>query len=382
MFLGGPGPVQTLEAFTSRSVPHTLNSSYYIKANEREESVMKLGEIAEKLGCELEGDANLEIIGVSGIEEAKSGELTFLVNRKYRSMLDSTRAPAILIARDAGPVPMAALRSANPYLDFARAIELFHPAPQYASTIHPTAVIAKSAHLGDAAHIGPYCYVDEDVQIGKNAVLHSFVTIYRGAKIGDDFFAHAHSCVREDCRIGNRVLLQNGVVIGSDGFGFARQSDGRWHKMRQSGITIIEDDVEIQAHSAIDRATVGETRIGRGTKIDNLVQVGHACKVGEDTLLCGQVGLAGTTVVGNRCILAGQVGAAGHLTIGEGAVVSAQSGVPTDVPPGEIYSGYPAMKNRDWRKSVAVFNRLPDLQREVRELRAEIARLKRQATTD
>ena len=190
---------------------------------------------------------------------------------------------------------------------------MFHPTRDTAPGVHPTAVIAQSAKIGARAHIGPYCYVDEDVEIGENAVLHSFVCIYRGARIGDDFFAHAHACVREDCRIGNRVLLQNGVVVGSDGFGFARETDGKWYKMRQAGITVIGDDVEIQAQSAIDRATVGETRIGRGTKIDNMVQVGHACKVGEDTLLCGQVGLAGTTQIGNKCILAGQVGTAGHL---------------------------------------------------------------------
>jgi UDP-3-O-[3-hydroxymyristoyl] glucosamine N-acyltransferase len=214
------------------------------------------------------------------------------------------------------------------------------------------------------------------VEIGRNAVLHSFVAVYRGAHIGDDFFAHAHSCVREDCRLGDRVLLHNGVVVGSDGFGFARESNGQWHKMRQAGITVIGDDVEIQAHSAIDRATIGQTQIGRGTKIDNLVQVGHACKVGEDTLLCGQVGLAGTTRVGNRCILAGQVGAAGHLTIGDGATLTAQSGVPTDVPAGAVYSGYPAMDSLAWRKSVSVFSRLPQLQKELRELREEVARLR------
>lgn len=343
---------------------------------------MKLAEIAAKLGCTVDGDPNLEITGVAGIEEARPGELTFLVNRKYRPLLDASRAAAILVAKDAGPVPMAALRSANPYLDFARAIELFHPAPEFAPGVHPTAVIASSARIAAGAHIGPYCFVDENVAIGKNAVLHSFVTIYRGAQIGDDFFAHAHACVRENCRIGNHVVLQNGVIIGSDGFGFAREADGHWYKMRQSGITVIDDDVEIQAQSVIDRATVGETHISRGAKIDNLVQVGHACKVGEDTLLCGQVGLAGTTVVGNRCILAGQVGAAGHLTIGDGAILSAQSGVPTDVPAGAVYSGYPAMKNLDWRKSVAVFNRLPDLQKEVRELRAEIARLKEKISAE
>ena len=242
--------------------------------------------------------------------------------------------------------------------------------------VHPTAVVAKSAKIGTGAHIGPYCFVDEDVEIGRNAVLHSFVAIYRGAKIGDDFFAHSHCAVREHCRIGHRVLLQNGVVIGSDGFGFARQSDGTWYKMRQSGVAIIGDDVEIQAQSAVDRATVGETQIGRGTKLDNMVQVGHASKVGEDTLLCGQVGLAGTTRVGNKCILAGQVGAAGHLTIGDGATLTAQSGVPSDVPAGALYSGYPAMDNLAWRKSIAVFNRLPDFQKELRELRAEVASLR------
>jgi len=337
---------------------------------------MKLRDIAAKLGCELEGDPTVEITGVSGLEDAQPGDLTFLANRKYRPLVETTRASAILIAPDSGQPRIAALRSANPYLDFARAIEFFHAAPAYPAGVHPTAVVASSAEIGAGTHVGPYCFVDEDVEIGRGAVLHSFVAIYRGARIGDDFFAHSHACVREGCRIGNRVLLQNGVVIGSDGFGFAREASGRWYKMRQAGITVIGDDVEIQAHSAIDRATVGETRIGRGSKVDNLVQVGHACTVGEDTLLCGQVGLAGTTKVGNNCILAGQVGAAGHLTIGDGATLTAQSGVPTDVPPKAIYSGYPAMDNLAWRKSVAVFNRLPDLQRELRELRDEVSRLK------
>jgi UDP-3-O-[3-hydroxymyristoyl] glucosamine N-acyltransferase len=336
---------------------------------------MKLGDIARRLGCEVDGDENLNITGVAGIEEAEPGELTFFVNRKYRPALETTRASAVFVAKDAGPVRIAALRSENPYLDFARAIEIFHPAPRYTLEIHPTAVVANSAKIAPGAHVGPYCFIDEDVEIGRNAVLHSFAVIYRGARIGDDFFAHSHVTVREDCRIGNRVVLQNGVTIGGDGFGFARQQDGSWHKIRQAGVAVIEDDVEIQAHSAIDRATVGETRIRRGTKIDNLVQVGHACKVGEDTLLCGQVGLAGTTKVGNRCILAGQVGAAGHLTIGDGATLTAQSGVPTDVPPNAIYSGYPAMDNLAWRKSVAVFDKLPELQKELRQIREAVARL-------
>jgi len=336
---------------------------------------MKLHEIAAKLRCKLEGDPNLEIKGVAGIEDAKPGDLTFLTNRKYRSALRTTRASAILVSPSEPGIPIAALRSSNPYLDFARAIELLHPAPSIIPGIHPTAVISASAKIGDGVYIGPYCFVDGHVEIGRLSVLHSFVSIYRGAKIGDYFFAHSHCVVREYCRIGDFVILQNGVVVGSDGFGFARRDDGSWYKMCQVGIAVIEDHVEIQAHSAVDRATVGETRIGRGTKLDNMVQVGHACKVGDDTLLCGQVGLAGTTKVGNKCILAGQVGSAGHLTIGDGATLTAQSGVPGDVPAGALYSGYPAMDNLAWRKSIAVFNRLPELQKELRELRAEVASL-------
>jgi UDP-3-O-[3-hydroxymyristoyl] glucosamine N-acyltransferase len=337
---------------------------------------MKLEQIAEKLGCTMEGDGTAEITGVAGLDDARPGDLTFLSNRKYLRSLETTRASAALIAPgEACPKNLAALRSKNPYLDFARAIELFHPAPQYAAGAHPTAIVAPSARIGAGAHIGPYCYVADDVQIGEHAVLHSFVTIYSGARIGHHFFAHSHACVRENCRVGDRVILQNGVVVGSDGFGFAPDAQGHWYKMRQAGITVIEDDVEIQAHSAIDRATIGETRIGRGSKIDDLVLVGHACKVGEDTLLCGQVGLAGSTNIGNHCILAGQVGAAGHLTIGDGATVSSQSGVPGDVPAGAVYSGYPAMDNLAWRKSVAVFNRLPELQKELRDLRAAVAKL-------
>ena len=337
---------------------------------------MKLGQIAERLGCSIEGDTNLEISGVAAIGEAKKGELTFLADRKYRTALGESAASAVIVAKETVPAHMAALRSAHPRLDFARAIEIFHPAPHFPQGMHPTAVVANSAKIGAGAHIGPPCFVDEHVEIGRNAVLHSFVAIYRNTRIGDDFFAHSHACVREGSRIGNRVLLQNGVVVGGDGFGFEKQADGRWYKIRQAGIVVIEDDVEIQAHTAIDRATIGETRIGRGTKIDNLVQVGHSCKIGEDTLLCGQVGLSGTTRVGKRCILAGQVGAAGHLNIGDGATITAQSGVPNDVPASAIFSGYPAMDNLSWRKSVAVFNRLPELQKEVRLLREEVARLK------
>jgi UDP-3-O-[3-hydroxymyristoyl] glucosamine N-acyltransferase len=333
---------------------------------------MRLAEIAERLGCTIEGDGKIEITGVAGIEHAGPGQLTFLSNPRYRKLLGSTHASAIVVGRDAGPVPMAALRSGNPYLDFARALELFHQPPRYAPGIHPTAVVAATARLGAGAHVGPFCFVDEGAEIGRNAVLHSLVSIYRGARIGDDFFAHSHAVVREGCRIGSRVVLQNGVVVGSDGFGFARRDDGSWQKIPQTGPAVIEDDVEIQANTCIDRATMGETRIRRGAKIDNLVQVGHASQVGEDTLLCAQVGLAGTTKVGNKCILAGQVGAGGHLSIGDGANIVAQSGLHNDLPGNATYSGSPAIDFKQWRRCVAGFAKLPELIKTVRELEARV----------
>jgi UDP-3-O-[3-hydroxymyristoyl] glucosamine N-acyltransferase len=343
---------------------------------------MKLAEVAQKLGCRLEGAPEIEIRGVAGIEQAEAGQITFLANRRYFPLLKTTGASAVLVEegisleREASMPAIAALRSANPYLAFAHAIELFYQAPRYAPGVHATAIVAKSARIGEGAHIGPYCFVDEDAEIGSKAVLHSFVTIYRGAKIGDAFFAHAHAVVRESCRIGNRVTLQNGVVIGGDGLGFAKQKDGTWYKMAQSGPAVLEDDVEVQANACVDRATVGETRIARGTKLDDLVLVGHASRVGANTMLCGQVGLAGSTKVGDNCILAGQVGTAGHLTVGDGTVITAQSGVPNDVPAHALFSGYPAVDNRQWLKTMAALNRLPELQKRVRELESEIERLK------
>lgn len=343
---------------------------------------MKLSEVAQKLACRLEGAPGIEITGIAGIEHAEPGQITFLANRRYFPLLKTTRASAVLIEdgiridRGAGSPPIAALRTPNPYLAFAHAIELFYQPPRYEPGVHPTAVLAKTARIGDGAHIGPYCFIDDGAEIGRNAVLHSFVTIYRGAKIGDDFFAHAHAIVREYCRIGDRVILQNGVVIGGDGLGFAKQKDGTWYKMQQSGPAILEDDVEVQANACVDRATVGETRIGRGSKLDDLVLVGHASRVDANTMLCGQVGLAGSTKIGSGCILAGQVGTAGHLSVGDGAVVTAKSGIPSDIPAKSLYSGYPAIENRQWLKNAAALNRLPDLQRRVWELESELEKLK------
>jgi UDP-3-O-[3-hydroxymyristoyl] glucosamine N-acyltransferase len=337
---------------------------------------MKLAELARQLQCTLEGDPEIEITAVAAIADAGPGQLTFLANRRYHRFLATTRASAVLISPGEKGTPMACLRSENPQLDFARALGIFHQPPRYTPSIHPSALISPSAQLAPDAHIGPYCFVGERVRIGERAVLHSFVSIYSGVSIGDDFLAHSHVVIREECRIGNRVTLQSGVVIGGDGFGFAPLPTGAWLKIPQTGIVALDDDVEIQANSVVDRATIGETHIGRGTKIDDLVLVGHAAKIGEDTLLCGQVGIAGTTSVGNRCILGGQVGASGHLHISDGVMITPQSGLSNDLGPAGTYSGSPVMPHRDWLRASKVLPHLGELQRTVRRLEREIEELR------
>ncbi len=338
---------------------------------------MKLREIADYLECELVGDGEIEITGVAAIEQAGPTELTFLANPKYAPKVRDTRAAAILASEPVRVRPIATLVSQNPYLDFARALELFYRPPRPEPGIHPLAWIAPSARIGENAYVGPFAVIGEDVVIGRNARIYPHVVIYQGARIGDDFCAHSHAVVREFCRIGDRVTLGNGVVVGGDGFGFAHRADGTHYKIVQSGITVIEDDVEIQSLCSIDRATVGETRVKRGAKIDSLVQVGHACVVGENAILCAQVGLAGSTVLERNVVMAGQAGAAGHLTIHEGAVVYAQAGVGGDVPAGVSVAGSPAFDAAVWRRAVTAFPRLPELLRTMRELRKKVEELEK-----
>jgi UDP-3-O-[3-hydroxymyristoyl] glucosamine N-acyltransferase len=329
---------------------------------------MKLSEIASKLGATLEnGDPETEITGVSGIEEATAGQISFVANPKYFAAAKDTAAAAIIVSEDFPAVTRTILRSKNPYLCFARAIDLFYEAPKYATGIHPTAVVAGTARIGANAHLGAYVVIDDGVEIGDNAVLLPHVVIYRDAKIGNNFFAHAHSVVREHCQVGDNVVLQNGAIVGSDGFGFARNGD-HWEKITQSGPTVIESDVEVQANACIDRASVGETRIARGVKIDNLAQVGHGSGVGEHTLLCAQAGLAGSTMVGKNVVIAGQAGVAGHCNVGDGVVITAQSGTHGDIPAGSMVSGSPAFDHKHWLRAVNAFSRLPELAKTVRDL--------------
>jgi len=328
---------------------------------------MKLAEIASALGARLEnGSPESEISGVAGIEEASAGQLTFVANPKYAAAAKTTKASAVIVGEDSPTIPVPMLRSKNPYLAFARALELFHQPLKYAPGVHPTAVIDPKAKIRSGAHIGPYAVIGRDVEIGENAVILAHVVIYPGVKIGHNLFAHAHSVVRENCRLGNNVILQNGVVIGGDGFGFAKDDAGKWHKIPQPAGVNVGDDVEIQSNSCIDRASVGGTRIGRGVKIDNLVQIGHGSRVGEDSLLAAQVGIAGSTEIGDRVILTGQVGVVGHCKVGDGAIVTPQSGVAGDIPGGAIVSGAPAVDHRLWLKYSALLSKLPEMAKALR----------------
>jgi UDP-3-O-[3-hydroxymyristoyl] glucosamine N-acyltransferase len=277
----------------------------------------------------------------------------------------TTRAAAILVAPDFPDVPVTTLRLRNPYLGFARAVELFYQPPRWPAGIHPTAVIASSAKLGGNASVGAYAVIAENVVVGDDAVILPHVVIYQGARIGARFFAHAHAVVRENCVLGDDVVLQNGAVVGSDGFGFAKDETGRWRKIPQSGPTILGDRVDVQTNSCIDRASVGATRIGDGVKVDNLVQVGHGSSVDDNSLLCAQVGLAGSTHVGKNVILAGQVGVAGHCHIGDNVVAIAQAGLHGDIPAGSMLAGSPAFDHKQWLRATALFSKLPELIRQM-----------------
>ena len=335
-----------------------------------------LQELAHQLGCQLVGgNPQTTITGVSTVEKAGEDEITFLANSKYAPKMKATRAAAVIAAEPLNGINAATVVSTNPYHDFARALALFHQSVKPAPGIHKLACIADSAVVGQGASIGAYAVVGPNTTIGANAVLHPHAVVYEGCTIGDDFTAHSHVSVREFCRIGNRVTLHNGVVIGGDGFGFAKANDGTQYKIVQSGITVIEDDVEIQTLTSVDRATVGETRVKRGAKIDSLCQIGHACVVGENNIICGQTGLAGSTVLEENVIMAGQTGSSGHLTIHKNAIVWAQSGVGHDVPEGTIVSGSPAFDSREWLRASAAYSRLPEILRTVRALERRVVEL-------
>jgi UDP-3-O-[3-hydroxymyristoyl] glucosamine N-acyltransferase len=338
---------------------------------------VKLQAIADHLECRLDGDGSIDITGVATIEDAGPGELTFFANPKYAAELQRTRASAVIAGEQAGSAPCAVLRSPDPYLAFAHAVELFADAWRPPAGVHRLAYVDEEAIVADGASVGPFAVIAQGARVGPRSIVHPHVTIGRFAEIGEDCVLHSHVSIRERVRIGNRVIVQDGAVIGSDGYGFARRRDGSHHKIPQIGGVVIEDDVEIGAQTAVDRPAVGETRIAAGTKIDNLVQIAHGVKIGRNVLLAAQVGVAGSSVLEDQVTLAGQVGVAGHLTIGKGTIATAQTGIPNSVDPGSFISGYPAIPNRDWLKASAVFRKLPELRKLVADLERRIDELER-----
>jgi UDP-3-O-[3-hydroxymyristoyl] glucosamine N-acyltransferase len=325
----------------------------------------------------VDGDGALEITRVAGLETAGPGDLTFFANPRYAAALKTTRASAVILDEEAPAAPCAMIRSPHAYLSFAQALALLTPADTPSPGVHETAVVDRTADLGEGASIGPYAVVGAHARVGARVVLHAHVTLGPGALVGDDCVLHARVSLRERCVLGRRVVVQDGAVIGSDGFGFVTTGDGVHHKIPQPAIVVVEDDVEIGANATIDRPAVGETRIGRGTKIDNLVQIAHGVRIGEHTLIAAQVGIAGSTVIGDHVVLAGQVGVAGHLEVGDGVRATAQTGIPNSVDAGSFVSGYPAIDNREWLRSSAVFRRLPELKKQLHDLAVRLEALEK-----
>jgi UDP-3-O-[3-hydroxymyristoyl] glucosamine N-acyltransferase len=340
---------------------------------------VKLREIAERLQCRLEGDGDIDISRVAGIEQAQPGDLTFLANPKYHAKLAATKASAVILGEHvaAADGSAARLRSSHPYLSFAQAVDLLIPAAPPQRGIDRTSLVAPDAVLGRDVSIGPFVVIGSGARIGARTVVHAHSVIGAGAQLGDDCILHSRVSVKDRVIVGHRCVLHDGAVVGSDGFGFVRQADGTHLKIPQRADVVIEDDVEIGANSTIDRPAVGETRIGAGSKVDNLVQIAHGVQIGQRVLLAAQVGIAGSSVLEDDVVLAGQVGIAGHLRIGRGVVATAQTGVPNSVEAGTMVSGYPAIPNRDWLKSSAVFKQLPMLRKRVAELEERIADLER-----
>lgn len=331
---------------------------------------MKLFEIIERFGGTLEGDGEIEISSVAGLKEAGRGDISFLANPKYAAQVASTKASAVIVPNDWDrPASCALVRVENSDQFFAEVAELFYePVPAPAVGVHPSAVVADSVELGEGVSIGAHCVIEEGVAIGANTVISANCHVAYKTVIGENCFLYPLVSIREFAEIGNRVIIHNGTVVGSDGFGYAVQDDGSRTKIPQIGKVVIEDDVEIGANVAIDRARFGKTRIGKGTKVDNLVQIAHNVVIGEHTILCGQAGISGSTTVGARCIMAGQSGLAGHLEVGDGAIIGAQAGVMKDVSVKEFVIGSPAMPHLNFKKMVANSITLPRLKEKVRQL--------------
>jgi UDP-3-O-[3-hydroxymyristoyl] glucosamine N-acyltransferase len=336
-----------------------------------------LQEIAQYLGGTVSGDGEIQIGGLATLDDAGEGQLTFLANPKYASKVATTKASAVLLPQGANPQGRNAIFHANPYLAFAKLLTLFYTAPAAPQGVMAGAFVSDKAQIGANVTVYPGASVGPGVVIGDRVTLHPGVVLYPGVVLGDDVTLHANVSIRERCRLGNRVTIHDGTVIGSDGFGYA--PDGKsWYKIPQIGIVIIEDDVEIGSNAVMDRAALEVTRIRRGTKIDNLVQIAHNCVIGEDCMIVSQVGISGSTQLGNHVILGGQVGLAGHIKIGDNVMVGAKSGVPGNVEGNQVVSGIPAIPHREWLKSSGLVPRLPEFRKTLSALEKRVAELEKQ----
>jgi len=335
----------------------------------------KLCELAVIVGGEVDGDGEVVIGGVAGIREAEPGQITFVANPKYAEYLGETRASAVIASRDLA-TDKPVIRSANPYFAYFQVLNIFAEqlAVQYPRGVHELAVVDATARIGKNVGIGPFCHIGRNVVIGDDTTLLAGTFVGEGSRIGERCLVYPQVTIREGCEIGNRVILQPGAVVGSDGFGYARNG-ATHHKVPQIGRVVIEDDVEVGANTCIDRATTGETRIKRGTKIDNLVQLAHNVVVGEHCILAAQVGISGSTELGNHVTLAGQAGLAGHIVVGDRAVVGGQGGVTKSVAADTVVSGYPAREHREAKRILAHTAALPDLFKRVKELEQRLREL-------
>ncbi len=336
---------------------------------------MTLGELARRLECPVEGEAGIEIHRVAKIETAGPGDVTFLANPKYASALAATRASAVIADAAITVAPCAIIRSATPYLTFARAAQALSPERRPEPGVHAQAWVAADATVDPTASVGPFAVIGAGARVGARTIIHPHAVIAGEAVIGPDCVIHSHVSIRERCTLGARVVVQNGAVIGSDGYGFAPRPDGSHEKIPQTAPVVIEDDVEIGANTTIDRPAVGETRIKTGTKIDNLVQIAHGVVLGRHVLLAAQVGIAGSTVIGDHVTFGGQVGVGGHLTIGDRVKAVGQSGITNSVEADQFVSGYPAIPNHEWRRSSAVFRKLPEMRRQLKNLAARLQKI-------
>ena len=338
---------------------------------------MTLAELAARIGCRVDGDGTIEVRRVASLDEAGPGDVTFLHNPKYAAKLASTHADAVIADDHVTSAPCAVLRTTQPYLAFAEAVAVLTPPTRPPAEVSPLASVAASAFVPPDASIAAFACIGERVRLGARVLIESHVVIGADVTIGDDSILRAHVSVRAGVTIGSRVHVQDGAVIGSDGFGFARRPDGTHRKIPQVGRVVIEDDVEVGALSAIDRPAVGETRIGAGTKIDNLVQIAHGVRVGRNVLMAAQSGVAGSTTIGDDVIMAGQSGVSGHIELGAGAKLGAKSVATKNIGPGEHVAGIPAVPVAEWRESVALVRRLPALRRVLADLSARLDALER-----